>query len=244
MKQGLFTVTENTPLTASVARLCLRGDASGITAPGQFVNIGIPSLFLRRPFSVCDWDTEGLTVLYETVGKGTEHLRGLPLGTELDLLTGLGRGFDLCCAGPEPLLVGGGTGLSPLFGLAKRLLALGCEPRVILGFRSESDMFALRSFHALGLYPSVTTEDGSFGIRGRVTEAMDLPHSYLYACGPAAMLRAAAEKSPTGAQLSFDVRMGCGFGACMGCTIRTANGPRRVCKDGPVFRKEEILWED
>ena len=244
MKQELFTIAENTPLTASVARLRLRGDTSGITVPGQFVNILIPSFYLRRPFSVCDWDAESLTVLYETVGKGTEALRALPLGTELDVLTGLGNGFDPGCAGPAPLLVGGGTGLSPLYGLAKRLLEAGSEPRVILGFRSREDMFALRSFHALGLYPSVTTEDGSFGIRGLVTEAMDLPHSYLYACGPEAMLRAVAERSETGAQLSFDVRMGCGFGACMGCTIRTANGPRRVCKDGPVFRKEEILWDD
>ncbi len=243
MKQGLFTVTENTPLTASVARLRLRGDTSGITAPGQFVDLEIPTLFLRRPFSVCDWEAGSLTLLYETVGKGTALLRSLPLGTELDLLTGLGNGFDLSCAGSEPLLVGGGTGLSPLYGLAKRLLEAGCEPRVVLGFRSDSEMFALRSFHALGLYPSVTTEDGSFGIRGRVTEAMELPHSYLYACGPAGMLRAAAEKSPAGAQLSFDVRMGCGFGACMGCTMQTVNGPRRVCRDGPIFRKEEILWD-
>ena len=244
MRQSLFTIAENTPLTASVVRLRLRGDTAGITAPGQFVNIAVPSLFLRRPFSVCDWDEGSLTVLYQTVGKGTELLRSLPLGTELDLLTGLGNGFDMSCAGPTPLLVGGGTGISPLLGLARRLLGQGCEPRVILGFRSADDMFALRLFHALGLYPSVTTEDGSFGIRGRVTDAMDLPHSYLYACGPEAMLRAAAEKSPAEGQLSFDVRMGCGFGACMGCTKQTVNGPRRVCKDGPVFRKEEILWED
>ena len=244
MKQGLFTIAENTPLTASVARLRLRGDTSGIGAPGQFVNIAVPSLFLRRPFSVCDWDADSLTVLYETVGRGTELLRSLPLGTELDLLTGLGNGFDLGCAGPAPLLVGGGTGLSPLYGLAKRLLEAGCEPRVILGFRSRDEVFALRSFHALGLYPSITTEDGSFGIRGRVTDALPMPHSYLYACGPEPMLRALAEKSETGAQFSFDVRMGCGFGACMGCTKQTVNGPKRVCRDGPVFRKEEILWAD
>ena len=185
----------------------------------------------------------GLTLLYETVGQGTQALRALPLGTELDLLTGLGNGFDLSPAGQTPLLVGGGSGLSPLYGLAKRLLQQGAEPRVILGFRSREDMFFLRSFHELGLYPSITTEDGSFGIRGFVTEAMNLPHSYLYACGPEAMLRAVSERSETGGQLSFDVRMGCGFGACMGCTKQTVNGPRRVCKDGPVFRKEEILWD-
>jgi dihydroorotate dehydrogenase electron transfer subunit len=244
MKQGLFSITENTPLTPRAARLRLRGDTSGITAPGQFVNLEIPGFFLRRPFSVCDWDETSLTLLYETVGKGTAQLRELPLGTELDVLTGLGNGFDLRVAGPTPLLVGGGSGLSPLYGLAKRLLEAGSEPRVILGFRSREDMFFLRSFHALGLYPSITTEDGSFGIRGFVTEAMTLPHSSLYACGPEAMLRAVSEKSEAPAQLSFDVRMGCGFGACMGCTKQTVHGPRRVCKDGPVFRKEEILWGD
>ena len=243
MKQGIFTITENTPLTPRAARLRLRGDSSGITAPGQFVNLEIPGYFLRRPFSVCDWDETGLTLLYETVGQGTARLRGLPLGAELDLLTGLGNGFDLEPAGQTPLLVGGGSGLSPLYGLAKRLLEKGAEPRVILGFRSSEDMFFLRSFHALGLYPSVTTEDGSFGIRGFVTEAMNLPHSYLYACGPEAMLRAVSEKSEADGQLSFDVRMGCGFGACMGCTKQTVHGPRRVCKDGPVFRKEEIVWD-
>ena len=243
MKQSVFTLTENEALTSRFSLLRLRGDCSAIEGPGQFVTLSLPGFFLRRPFSVCDWDETGLTVLYETVGQGTARLRGLPLGAELDLLTGLGNGFDLAPAGQTPLLVGGGSGLSPLYGLAKRLLEQGAEPRVILGFRSSEDMFFLRSFHALGLYPSVTTEDGSFGIRGFVTEAMNLPHSYLYACGPEAMLRAVSEKSEADGQLSFDVRMGCGFGACMGCTKQTVHGPRRVCKDGPVFRKEEIVWD-
>ena len=244
MKQGLYRILENTPLTASVTRLRLGGDASGITAPGQFVNVEVPGLFLRRPFSVCDWDAKSFTLLYEAVGKGTEALRALSAGTELDVLTGLGKGFDLSPAGERPLLVGGGTGLSPLYGLARRLLEAGIRPQVILGFRSAEDMIYLEDFHALGVYPSVTTADGSFGIRGFVTEAMDLPHSYVYACGPEAMLRAVAEKAEGSAQLSFDVRMGCGFGACMGCTRRTTGGPKRVCKDGPVFRKEELLWDD
>ncbi len=243
MRNSIFTITINRPLTSSVYEMRLAGDTSGIL-PGQFVNVRVPGVYLRRPISVCGCGEGILTLVYKTVGRGTEAMAALRPGEPLDLLTGLGNGFDLSCAGPSPLLIGGGTGLSPLYGLARRLLEAGCEPRVILGFRSADDMFALRLFHALGLYPSVTTEDGSFGIRGFVTEAMSLPHSYLYACGPEAMLRAVSERSETGGQLSFDVRMGCGFGACMGCTKQTVNGPRRVCKDGPVFRKEEILWED
>ena len=244
MKQGLFTITENVPLTGRVNRLCLRGDSSGITSPGQFVDIELPGFFLRRPFSVCDWDETGLTVLYESVGKGTELLRALPVGTELDVLTGLGNGFDLQSAGEAPLLIGGGTGVSPLYGLAKAFVAEGIRPRVILGFNRREDMYYWEEFAALGLPPTVTTADGSFGIRGFVTEAMDLPHTSFYACGPEAMLRAVSAHSRQSGQLSFDVRMGCGFGACMGCTKATLNGPKRVCKDGPVFRKEEILWGD
>ena len=242
MKQGLFTIRENAPLTGRVSLLRLAGDCSGITAPGQFADVQLPGLFLRRPFSVCDWEEGSLTLLYEAVGKGTELLRSLPVGTELDVLTGLGNGFTLDDAGDSPLLIGGGTGVSPLYGLAKAFLARGLRPRVILGFRRREEMVFWERFAALGLPPTVTTEDGSFGIRGFVTEAMDLPHSSVYACGPEAMLRAVAETSDKPGQLSFDRRMGCGFGACMGCTMATTQGPKRVCKDGPVFRKEDILW--
>ena len=244
MKQELFTIRDNRPLNGRYARLVLAGDSSGISTPGQFVELSLPGFFLRRPFSVCDWDAQSLALVFESVGKGTRALRELPVGTELDLLTGLGKGFDLSRAGAEPLLIGGGSGVSPLLGLARRLLEADARPHVILGFNSADEIILLEDFHALGLSPGVTTADGSFGIRGFVTEAMTQPHSFFYTCGPEAMMRAVAEKSAAGGQLSFDARMGCGFGACMGCTRQTVNGPRRVCKDGPVFDKEEIVWED
>ena len=244
MKQSILTIRENTALTDRFSLLRLKGDCSSIHTPGQFVELALPGFFLRRPFSVCDWETEGLSLVFEQVGRGTELLRALPAGTELDVLTGLGKGFDLSRAGERPLLIGGGSGVSPLLGLARRLLAHGAAPHVILGFATREDLILLDDFFRLGLAPTVTTEDGSFGIRGRVTDAMNLPHSFFYACGPLPMLRAVCEQSPACGQVSLDARMGCGFGACMGCTIQTASGPRRVCKDGPVFDKEELLWTD
>ncbi len=244
MKQSLFTIRENVPLNARYTRLVLAGDTTAVTAPGQFVDLSLPGFFLRRPFSVCDWDDDALTLVYETVGKGTAALRELPVGALLDVLTGLGNGFDLSRAGDEPLLVGGGSGVSPMLGLARRLILAGKRPHVILGFNSREERILIEDFLALGVCPTVTTADGSFGIRGFVTEAMDLPHSFFYTCGPEAMMKAVSEKSLCSGQLSFDARMGCGFGACMGCTRKTVDGPRRVCKDGPVFDKEAILWED
>ena len=244
MKQGIFTVLENEPLNERYFRLRLQGDCSGIERPGQFAALSLPGFFLRRPFSVCDWDDASFTLICETVGKGTRALSELPVGSALDVLTGLGNGFDLSPSGEQPLLIGGGSGASPLLGLARRLLAAGRAPRVILGFNTQAELILLDAFSRLGLTPLVTTADGSFGLRGLVTDAMDLPHSYFYTCGPEAMMRAVAQKSPMGGQLSFDARMGCGFGACMGCTRQTVHGPRRVCKDGPVFDKEEILWTD
>ena len=244
MKRAIFTIAGNEALTARFSRLRLTGDCSGIERPGQFVDIALPGFFLRRPFSVCDWEGERLELIVEQAGQGTQLLRTLKTGTELDLLTGLGNGFDLDRAGREPLLIGGGSGVSPLLGLARRLLERGCAPRVVLGFSSREDLILMDEFFRLGLAPTVTTEDGSFGIRGRVTEAMDVPHSFFYACGPEGMLRAVCAASPMDGQLSFDARMGCGFGACMGCTEQTAEGPRRVCKDGPVFDKEVLLWAD
>ena len=244
MKQSFFTITENSPLTERVSLLRLRGDCSALENPGQFVELALPGFFLRRPFSVCDWTENELRLVYEQVGKGTALLRSLPVGEKLDLLTGLGKGFDLSRTGDRPLLIGGGSGVSPLLGLARRLQDRGARPQVILGFGRAEELFLLDDFYRLGLAPTVTTNDGSFGIRGFVTEAMTIPHSFFYACGPLPMLRAVCEKSPATGQVSLDARMGCGFGACMGCTIRTANGPRRVCKDGPVFDKEALLWED
>ncbi len=244
MKQSIFRILENTPLNARYSRLVLEGDTSAITCPGQFVDLSLPGFFLRRPFSLCDWNDRALSLIYEAVGKGTSALRELPEGTELDVLTGLGKGFDASRAGDEPLLIGGGSGVSPLLGLCRRLINAGKHPHVILGFNSREEVILTEEFLAMGVCPTVTTADGSFGIRGFVTEGMAIPHSFFYTCGPEAMMRAASEKSSASGQLSFDVRMGCGFGACMGCTRETVNGPRRVCRDGPVFDKEEILWGD
>ena len=244
MRQGIFTILENRALNRRYHLLRLGGDSRGFTAPGQFADIQVPGFYLRRPFAVCDWEEDFFTVLYECVGKGTERLKALGPGTPLDVLTGLGNGYSLQGAGETPLLVGGGCGVGSLYGLAKHMLRQGLTPRVILGFPCREEISLWEEYRALGLEPTVTTADGSFGIRGLVTEAMDIPHSSVYACGPEPMLRAVAAKGPAGGQLSFDARMGCGFGACMGCTRQTVHGPRRVCKDGPVFRKEEILWED
>ena len=242
MKQITATILENTPLTERVSRLRLSG--GDFERPGQFASLSLPGFFLRRPFSVSDWDGESFTLHYEVVGRGTELLRGLEPGVTLDVLCSLGNGFDLARAGDRPLLIGGGSGASPLLGLARRLVEQGVHPHVILGFATRDDMFLTEDFYRLGLAPTITTEDGSFGIRGFVTEAMSLPHSFFYTCGPEAMMRAVCAHSSAGGQLSFDARMGCGFGACMGCTRQTKRGPKRVCKDGPVFDKEDMLWKD
>ena len=244
MKQSIFKLTENTALTYKVSRLRLEGDVSAIKKPGQFVQVQLDGLFLRRPFSVCDRDENSFTILYETAGTGTELLRTLPAGTKLDVLTGLGNGFDLYRGGNNPLLIGGGTGLSPMFWLAKELLALGASPKALLGFNTADDVFYAEEFEALGIETLITTTDGSRGIKGLVIDAMDKPYSGFYACGPEAMLRAVCEASNKPGQISLDRRMGCGFGACMGCTVITRNGPKRICKEGPVLDREEIIWED
>ena len=244
MKQSVFEIVENTSLTSKVMRMRLAGDTSGMEQPGQFVDIRLENLFLRRPLSVCDWDDESFTVLYERVGRGTEQMATLPNGERLDVLTGLGNGYDLSLAGEKPLLIGGGTGLSPLYGLAKKLLKCGGHPSVILGFHTAEEVFYTGEFQEIGIEPIIATEDGSCGIRGFVTEAMELPYTYFYACGTEAMLHAVCEKSRTPGQISLGKRLGCGFGACMGCTVLTKNGPKRICKDGPVLNSEEVVWED
>ncbi len=244
MKQGLFEIIENTALTDKVMRMRLAGDTSAMERPGQFVDIRLESLFLRRPLSVCDWDDESFTILYERVGQGTERMAALSAGERLDVLTGLGNGYDISHAGGHPLLVGGGTGLSPLYGLAKALLKNGVRPVVILGFHTAAEVFYTGEFKTMGIEPVITTEDGSCGVRGFVTSAMDFPYTFFYACGTEAMLRAVCEKSRCPGQISLGKRMGCGFGACMGCTVLTKNGAKRICKDGPVLNSEEVLWED
>lgn len=244
MKQGIFTVAENTPLTEKVSRLVLQGDVSAIERPGQFVQLRLDGLYLRRPFSVCDRDSDSFTVLFETVGKGTAKLHNIQPGIKVDVLTGLGNGFDLNACGDAPLLIGGGTGVSPLCWLAKELLKQGKHPTALLGFNTASDVFYENEFCALGIETVVTTVDGSYGVKGFVTDAMDREHTGFFTCGPEAMMKAVCEHTEKPGQLSFDKHMGCGFGACMGCTVKTKNGLKRVCKDGPVLFREEVLWED
>ena len=244
-KTSLFTIESNVPLTASVYRMELTGDTAGITAPGQFVNIALTGKFLRRPISVCDWAPGRLSLIYTVVGSGTEQLSRMETGEKLDLLTGLGNGYDLAPAGDAPVLVGGGVGVPPLYGLAKALLARGVRPAVILGFNTAEEIFLKPAFEALGCPVTVTTADGSAGVRGFVTDALKtVDYSYFYACGPEPMLKALWRTSRTSGQMSFESRMGCGFGACMGCSCKTLTGYKRICKDGPVMRKEEIAWAD
>lgn len=242
MKQSIFTIVQNEPVAERAFCLRLAGDASALTVPGQFVNVLVPPKFLRRPLSVCDWDEKSLTLLYKTVGDGTERLSRMQPGQTLDVLTGLGNGFDLGQSGAHPLLAGGGAGVAPLYALAKGLLRRGAKPRAVLGFNAAREVFWRKEFEAL-CETTVVTLDGSAGVKGFVTDALgDAPYSFLYACGPAPMLRALDAATGGPGQFSLEERMGCGFGACMGCSIRTKNGEKRVCCDGPVFGREEILW--
>ena len=243
MKQSLFSIVSNTPLTDSVYKMVLSGDTSAITAPGQFVNIQLTGKFLRRPISVCDYDAQTLTIVYKVVGKGTEQMAAMAAGETLDILTGLGNGYDLAPAGDRPVLLGGGVGVPPLYHLAKRLLALGKEVTVVLGFNTASEIFYEKEFQALGCKVFVTTVDGSYGKKGFVTDALPEDYTYFYTCGPEPMLKAVYRTTNTSGQMSFEQRMGCGFGACMGCSCKTLTGIKRIRKEGPVMRKEEILWE-
>lgn len=243
MKQGIFEIIENIPLTETVYRMKLAGDTSAITAPGQFVNIELSGKYLRRPISVCDWQDGLLTILYKVVGQGTAQMRRMQPGQTLDLLTGLGNGYDLTCAGEKPLLIGGGVGVPPLYGLAKRLLAQDAQVQVVLGFNTKDEAFYEKEFRKLGAGVTVTTADGSLGIKGFVTDALPEDYTYFYTCGPEPMLKAVFRNTKTSGQLSFEARMGCGFGACMGCSCKTVTGSKRICKEGPVLRKEELLWD-
>ena len=242
MKQSLFTVAENRPLAKDVWQMTLRGDASAITAPGQFINIKLAGHFLRRPISVCDWNDESVTIIYKVLGKGTDEMTRMPEGTVLDILTGLGNGFDTAKCGDKTLLIGGGVGVPPMYGTAKRLLAEGKHPMAVLGFNSKCDVFYAEEFRALGVETRVVTVDGSYGQKGFVSEALGEGYDYFCACGPVAMLKAVSDASTSDGLLSFEERMGCGFGACVGCTCKTKYGNKRICKDGPVLTKEEVVW--
>ena len=243
MNQSIFEILTNTALTSSVYKMILHGDTSGITGPGQFVELALPGKFLRRPISVSDWRKDSLTLIYKVVGQGTEQMASLPVGTKLDVLTGLGNGYDLAPSGENPVLVGGGVGVPPLYALCKKLIAEGKKPRVILGFNQESEIFLAKEFEALGVPTHIATADGSVGTKGFVTDVLKtLPYSYFYSCGPMPMFRAMEAVVTTSGQYSLEERMGCGFGACMGCSIQTRSGARRVCKDGPVFVREEVFY--
>ena len=243
MKKVYLTVLQNQALTDSVYKMQLKGDLSGIRA-GQFVNIALDGLYLRRPISVCDVEGDVLTIIYKVVGKGTERLSAMDGGEILDVLTGLGNGYFTDFAGDKPLLIGGGVGVPPLYYLAKLLIKEGKKPTVILGFNKAEEVFYKEEFEALGATVLVSTVDGSFGIKGFVTDAVkQVPeYSHVYTCGPEPMLKAVYNATTTGGHYSFEERMDCGFGACMGCSCKTKYGNKRICKDGPVLDKEEIIW--
>ena len=246
MKQLTFEIQSNEQIAKNVYRMQLCGDTTGIL-PGQFVNIRVEGQFLRRPISVCNVEqplnnaTPLLTIIYKVVGVGTEAMSHLPIGTQLDVLTVLGNGYDLSKAGDAPLLVGGGVGVPPMYMLARQLREAGKAVRVILGFNTKDEVFYEEEFRALGCDVTVTTVDGSHGVKGFVTNALDGQQSYYYTCGPLPMIKALIQAAGTHGEVSMEERMGCGFGACMGCTIQTTQGPKRVCKEGPVFPASELI---
>ncbi|MBE6834790.1 MAG: dihydroorotate dehydrogenase electron transfer subunit [Ruminococcaceae bacterium] len=243
MKQGVFTVKSNRFLTENVLEMILEGDTSDIKRPGQFVNIKLNGLYLRRPISVCDCKENELKIIYKTVGKGTEMMAEMSEGQRLDVLTGLGNGFNIAKSGDKPVLIGGGVGVPPMYLLCKKLIEKGVKPTVILGFNTQKEIFYKDEFESLGVKTLVTTVDGSFGIKGFVTDALKgVDCSYYFCCGPMPMLKAVYSACDTSGQLSFEERMGCGIGACMGCSCKTITGYKRICTEGPVLEKEEILW--
>ena len=244
-KKGIYKVVANEPLTPDVWRMVLAGDTQWITRPGQFVNIELEGLYLRRPISICDWDDRGITLIYKVVGRGTEQMSRMTEGQELDVLTGLGNGFDADVECQRPLLVGGGVGVPPLYRLAKELIARGRKVSVVLGFNTAKELFYADEFRALGADVYVSTADGSVGTKGFVTDAIrenNVDFDFFYSCGPLPMLKALCDCTDVSGELSFEERMGCGFGACMGCSCKTLAGNKRICKDGPVMKREEIIW--
>lgn len=245
MKQGIFRITSNEKIARDIFKMTLAGDTSAITAPGQFVNIKLDGFFLRRPISVCDCVGENLTLIYKAVGRGTEQMSRTENGDELDLLTGLGNGYNTKISGGSPLLVGGGVGVPPMYMLCKKLISEGKNVTVVLGFNSKDDVFYENEFRALGADVHIATADGTYGTKGFVTDVIkDMQYTFFYTCGPEPMFRAMHKIMKTPGQYSFEERMGCGFGACMGCSCKTLTGNKRICKEGPVMESEEIIWAD
>ena len=245
MKQSIFKITSNEKIARDIFKMTLAGDTSAITAPGQFVNIKLDGFFLRRPISVCDCVGENLTLIYKTVGNGTERISRMAAGDELDLLTGLGNGYNTKISGGSPLLVGGGVGVPPMYMLCRKLISEGKNVTVVLGFNSKDDVFYENEFRALGADVHISTADGTYGTKGFVTDVIkDLQYTFFYTCGPEPMFRAMHKIMKTPGQYSFEERMGCGFGACMGCSCKTLTGNKRICKEGPVMESEEIIWAD
>lgn len=240
-KEDNYKILSNEKIAKDVYKMVLEGDTQYITAPGQFINIRLAGKFLRRPISVCDCDGSTITIIYKVVGSGTEYMSKLEKGTVLDILTGLGNGYDISKS-TKPLLIGGGVGVPPLYMLAKKLIASGQKPVVILGFNTKDEIFYEEEFKSIGCDVRVTTVDGSYGIKGYVTDAFHDDYDYFYTCGPMPMFRAIEKAANTSGQYSFEERMGCGFGACMGCSCKTKYGSKRICKDGPVLEREEIIW--
>ena len=243
MRKTLLRVESNTPLTENVYRMVLSGDVADLR-PGTFVNIALDGLYLRRPISVCDINGDRLTIVYKVIGRGTEQMSKMSAGKSLDTLVDLGNGYDTSLSGEKPLLIGGGVGIPPLYMLARKLTDEGKDVSVVLGFNTKDEIFLESEFAALGAHVTVTTADGSYGVKGFVTDALPRDYTYFYTCGPEPMLKAVYKASRTDGQFSFEERMGCGFGACLGCSCRTVTGYKRICKDGPVLVKEEILWRD
>ena len=243
MTQGIYTVLTNIQLAPAVYRMELSGDTSALTHSGQFINFKIEGLYLRRPISVCDYNEDTITVIYKVVGEGTEIMAKAVAGDKFDILVGLGNGFNTEKSGEKPLLIGGGVGIPPLYKLCKNLIAEGKKPAVILGFNTKEEIFYEDEFKALGAKVQVTTVDGSYGVKGFVTDAFkNVDFDYFYTCGPMPMFRAIENTVKVSGQYSFEERMGCGFGACMGCSCKTKYGNKRICKDGPVLEREEIIW--
>ncbi len=243
MKQSLFEILSNENIAKDIYKMVIKGDTSAITAPGQFINIKIDGFFLRRPISVCDYNSENVTIIYKVVGSGTEVMANMKIGEKLDILSGLGNGFDTSKSGKTPVLIGGGVGVPPMYNLCKVLINEGKNVKVILGFNSADDVFYESEFKALGADVYVATADGSYGTKGFVTDVLkDIDYSYFYTCGPISMFKAIENIAKTSGQYSFEERMGCGFGACMGCSCKTKYKNIRICKDGPVLEREVIVW--